>query len=333
MTVGKTSRKIAPVVIGGCVLTLTACGGDQNTLDPAGHPEHEITRLFWVMFAVSVIGFGVIVLLLFLGWWRRTKPTLPGGHGERAATRVVIGAGIALPIVLLSALFFWSDLFVMRSTAAPAKGSTPITIDVIGHQWWWEVRYEGSSAVTANEIHIPVRTRVAVVATTADVIHSFWVPQLNRKIDTVPGLANRVLLIADKPGVYRGQCAEFCGLQHAHMAVFVIAQPKAAYERWLARNARPATTAAGRGKQVFFSNACADCHQIRGTDAHGTVGPDLTHFASRLTLASGRLPNTPDNLREWLREPQHVKPGNKMPDLELPESDWRDLQAYLESLR
>jgi cytochrome c oxidase subunit 2 len=215
----------------------------------------------------------------------------------------------------------------MKSTAAPT-GRTPLTIRVIGHQWWWEVRYDGSAAVTANEIHIPVRTKVTAVVTTDDVIHSFWVPELNRKVDMVPGMANRLLLVADKPGVYRGQCAEFCGLQHAHMSVEVVAEPKAAFNAWLARNARPAA----HGNTVFAEN-CSGCHQIRGTNARADVGPDLTHFASRRTIAALTLPNTPGNLREWLRDPQHVKPGNRMPNLELSEPDWTALQRYVESLR
>src|SRR6185437_6333661 len=187
--------------------------------------------------------------------------------------------------------------------------------------------YPGTDAVTANEIHIPLHTRVDVVATTADVIHSFWVPELNKKVDMIPGLRNRVLLEADSPGVYRGQCSEFCGVQHAHMAVLVVAQPRAAFERWLAHEEQPATTA--RGAQLFARNACADCHEIRGTDAHGAVGPDLTHVASRLTLAAGVLENTPQNLSKWLRDPQHVKPGNRMPDLHLDAAAWRALEAYL----
>jgi cytochrome c oxidase subunit 2 len=334
MSLGEGKRRIGAAALAAVlVAALAGCGGNQSSLNPGGGPERSISNLFWVMFAGACIGFGFIVLLLFLGWWRRDRPTLPGGGGERAALRVVLGLGVAVPVVVLSALFFYSDLFVLRSTAAPARGSTPVTIDVIGHQWWWEVRYRGSTAVTANEIHIPTHTRVAVVATTADVIHSFWVPRLNRKVDMVPGLPNRVLLVADRPGVYRGQCAEFCGLQHAHMAVLVIAQPKAAYERWLARNARPATSSTTRGRAAFFSESCADCHQIRGTSAHGRVGPDLTHFASRTTIAAGEIPNTPDELRRWLRDPQHVKPGNKMPDVPLPDSEWQALQAYVESLR
>jgi cytochrome c oxidase subunit 2 len=317
----------ASLLVPSLVLALAGCGGNQNTLHPAGHPERAITQLFWVMFGVACVGFGIIVSLLFLGWVRRERPNLPGGHGERAATGLVIGLGVALPVTLLVALFIWSDFFVMKSTAAPTA-RTPVTIRVIGHQWWWEVRYDGSTAVTANEIHIPVRTKVTAVVTTDDVIHSFWVPELNRKVDMIPGMANRLLLVADKPGVYRGQCAEFCGLQHAHMAVEVVAEPKASFQAWLARNARPAA----RGSALFAGN-CSGCHQVRGTSARADVGPDLTHFASRRTIAAMALPNTPQNLRDWLRDPQHVKPGNRMPNLELGERDLRALQRYVESLR
>jgi cytochrome c oxidase subunit 2 len=311
------------------LLVLAAgCGGNQNTVAPASHAEHAITNLFWVMLGGSCVGFGLIVFLLFLGWFRRSSPTLPFGGGERAATRLVVGLGIALPIVLLVALFVWSDLFVINSTAAPAKGSTQLTVDVTGHQWWWEVRYPGSPLVTANEIHVPVNTRVDVVVTTADVIHSFWIPELNRKIDMIPGTRNRVLIDATRPGVYRGQCAEFCGLQHAHMSVEVIAQPRAQYEIWKAQNSRPATRA-----DAMFVSSCGACHQVRGTPARGAVGPDLTHFGSRSTIAALTLPNTLPNLREWIADPQHVKPGNAMPDLQLAPPEVDALARYLESLR
>jgi cytochrome c oxidase subunit 2 len=309
------------------VLALAGCGGNQNTLDPAGRPERSITHLFWVMFGFSCVGFGLIVTLLFLGWARRDRPNLPGGRGERTATQLVLGLGVALPVALLVALFLWSDFFVLRSTAAPRQPA-PLTIRVIGHQWWWEVRYDGSRVVTANEIHIPVRTNVTAVVTTADVIHSFWVPELNRKVDMIPGAQNRLLLNADHAGVYRGQCAEFCGLQHAHMSVEVVAEPKAAFDAWLARNARPAAQ-----DNALFTKDCSGCHQVRGTAAHAAVGPDLTHFASRRTIAASTLPNTRANLRSWLRDPQHVKPGNRMPNLELSEAQWTALQRYVESLR
>jgi cytochrome c oxidase subunit 2 len=325
-----TPRSRHALTLIGLALVLSGCGGNQNVLAPRSHPQHQISTLFWVLLVASTIGFALIVVLLFLGWLRRTRAELPGGIGETGATKLVLGLGVALPIVLLSILFVWSDLFVMRSTAAPAVGSTRLTINVIGHDWWWEVRYPGRSVVTANEIHIPTHTRVAVVGSSADVIHSFWVPQLNKKIDLIPGYTNRVLLATNDPGRYRGQCAEFCGLQHAHMAVLVVAEPPDQFEQWLADQARPAHAAP---PAAFARRGCDDCHTIRGTDAHGDVGPDLTHIGSRLTLAANTIPNTPEYLDRWTRDPQHFKPGNKMPNLHLRESDWRALDAYLRRLR
>jgi cytochrome c oxidase subunit 2 len=182
-----------------------------------------------------------------------------------------------------------------------------------------------------------VRTRVNVIAVTGDVIHSFWVPQLNRKVDMIPGRRNRVLLYADKPGRYRGQCAEFCGFQHAHMAMYVDAQAPQAYRRWLRQQSagvrRPTTPQQKAGQKAFFSDQCASCHALRGTSANGQVGPDLTHVGSRSTLASLVLPNDPAAMSRWLRNPQQVKPGTLMPDLGLSDRDIRSLTAYLESLK
>ena len=324
------STRYRLLALAGLALLLAGCGGNENTLAPESHAESSITQLFWIVFGFCAFGFGVVCVLLFLGWWRRNLPSLPGGGGEQAATRIVIGAGVALPIVLLVALFVYADLFTMKATGAPPKGSEQLTIDVTGHQFWWEVHYRGTTAVTANEIHVPVNTRVAIVTHTADVIHSFWIPQLNRKMDMIPGQENRVLIDARKPGTYAGHCSEFCGLQHAHMVVLVIAQPRAQFERWLARNAQPA---AGSPPAAFARGGCGDCHQVRGTEAHGRVGPDLTHFAGRTSIGAVRLPNDPAHLDEWLRDPQGVKPGNKMPNLQLPERDWRALERYLEGLR
>jgi cytochrome c oxidase subunit 2 len=178
-----------------------ALGGNQNVLDPASGPAHAIVRLWWVMLGGAAVGFGSIVLLLVLGWTRRNRPGLPGGStSERTETGLVVLLGVVVPLVVLLALFVYADVFVMRSTAAPRPGSTALTIDVVGHQWFWEVRYPGTVAVTANEIHIPVGTRVNLVGTTADVIHSVWLPELNRKVDLIPGRENRILLEADRVG-------------------------------------------------------------------------------------------------------------------------------------
>jgi len=242
-----------------------------------------------------------------------------------------------MPIVILTLLFVWADVFVIDSTAAPKTGSTRLTVQVIGHQWWWEARYPGSGVVTANEIHIPAGERVLVVATTEDIIHSFWVPELNRKIDMIPGQRNEVLLDAEHPGVYRGQCAEFCGLQHANMSFLVYADAPEAFRAWLAVQHRPAvapsTALARRGRDVFLSEPCVDCHQIRGTSAGGQVGPDLTHVAGRHTLAANTIPNAGPDLARWIRDPQHVKPGNRMPAVRLPPDELRAIVAYLQSLR
>jgi cytochrome c oxidase subunit 2 len=309
----------------------------QNVLHPHSPAEHSISVLWWVMLGGAWIGLTLVAVLLILGWVRRRRESLPFGGGERAATRLVIGLGIAMPIVVLTGLFLWSDIFVIRSTAAPRRSSTSLTVNVTGHQWFWELRYPGQDAVTANELHIPVRTRVDVVGTTADVIHSLWVPELNRKTDLIPGRTNRMLLYADRAGTYPGQCAEFCGLQHAHMELLVVAESRAQFDQWLHGEARPARPPSGadaqRGSQLFLTEGCADCHQIRGTPARGQVGPDLTHLATRKTLASATIPNDPADLTAWLRDPQKIKPGNKMPQLPLSERDIAALVAYLEGLR
>jgi cytochrome c oxidase subunit II len=240
-------------------------------------------------------------------------------------------------VAALVTLFAVANVNVIRDTDAPQAATTRLTVEVIGRQWFWEVRYPGTAAVTANEIHIPARTRVNLVAETADVIHSFWVPELNRKIDMVPGKRNRILLYAEHPGRFRGQCAEFCGLQHANMSLYVFADPPARFRAWLAGLQQRAPAAAGaearRGQQVFMTHACADCHTIAGTPARGGVGPDLSHIASRTTLAALTLPNRPDQLANWIRDPQHYKPGNKMPGIRLSPAELRAVVAYLETLR
>jgi cytochrome c oxidase subunit 2 len=285
----------------------------------------------------GIVFFGAVALLV-IGWARRDRPGLPlFGEREGLTTGLVLLFGMVIPVIILVALFAVADLWLVKRTGAPAEGSTAMTIRVIGHQWFWEVRYPGTSAVTANEIHIPAQTRVEVVATTADVIHSFWVPQLNRKIDMIPGRQNRVLLDADKPGVYRGQCAEFCGLQHAHMAMKVFAQPPRQFHAWLNAQERPAaapvTSEQQEGRRLFLQNSCAGCHTISGTSAQGVIGPDLTHVASRTTLAALTLPNDPRAMERWIHDPQSIKPGVKMPALDLSHADFKAIGAYLDHLR
>jgi len=325
------------VALAGLAALTSGCGV-QSPLDPESDPAREIADLWWWMLAVSgIVVLGALVLLLW-SWRRRTKEGFPLlGQDERASTGLVVTFGVIIPIVALIALFIVSNVIVIRHTDAPAKASTEMTIEVTAHQWFWEVRYPGTAAVTANEIHIPARTRVNVVVRTADVIHSFWVPQLNRKVDAIPGHRNRVLLYADEPGRYRGDCAEFCGAQHSHMGLYVYADEPDRFRAWLADQARPArqpTTAEERsGQSVFLSEQCASCHTIRGTPARGEIGPDLTHLKSRSTIGALTYPNREGYLGGWVLDPQHAKPGNKMPGLNLTAQDFQVLLTYLQSLR
>jgi cytochrome c oxidase subunit II len=324
------------------LLTLAGCGGSQSTLAPRSHAAGDIANLFWVMMAVAFGGLALITGLLVFAWVRRGRrgfgadPDDPH-PGERPAWFVVVGMGVVFPLVVIVALFIVSNGAIINITQAPAASSTAMTVDAIGHQWYWAFRYPGTKAVTADELHIPVRTRVNLVATTADVIHSFWVPELNRKVDTIPGRQNRILLYANRPGIYRGQCAEYCGLQHAHMGMLVFVQTKAQFRAWLRKQSVPAsaptTGLARRGERVFLDGPCSSCHTIRGTSARGFVGPDLTHLASRTTLGGVTIPNRRGYLARWIVDSQHFKPGNQMPDFHLGQAQVRALVAYLGSLR
>jgi cytochrome c oxidase subunit II len=303
----------------------TGCGSKQDSLRPASPPAHGIATLWWIMLGASTAGLAVVVGILAASWFKRATR-----GRDRPGTITVIALGIVAPILVLVALFAYSDLFLINGTSPPpASAATKglLSVRVIGHQFWWEVRYAGG-AVTANEIHIPVRTPVLVYVHSPDVIHSFWVPQLNRKIDVFPDQVNRVEVYADKVGRYRGQCAEFCGLQHAHMSFYVFAEPRPAFERWLARQRRPATQT-----DALFLSKCSSCHAIRGTTADSHVGPDLTHVGSRTSLAAVTIPNTPARMEEWLRATQRVKPGALMPDVSLTDAQARQLTRYLESLK
>ena len=322
-------------------MLLAGCGGSQNTLAPHSHASGDIANLFWVMMAVAFGGLALVTGLLVWAWVRRgtrgfgSDPDDPH-PGEKQAWVVVVGMGVVFPLIVVVALFIVANGAIIGVTEAPAASSAAMTVDAIGHQWYWEFRYPGTRAVTADELHIPVDTRVNLVATTADVIHSFWVPELNRKIDTIPGRRNRILLYANKTGAYRGQCAEFCGLQHTHMGMLVFVESKADFRTWLKQQAAPATAPttalARRGQQVFLNGACSSCHAIRGTSARGFVGPDLTHLASRTTLGGVTIPNKRSYLARWIADSQHYKPGNQMPDFHLRASQLDALVAYLGSL-
>ena len=252
----------------------------------------------------------------------------------------MVAGGIAFPAVVLTVLFVFS-LDAMGSTFPRPGERGSLTVEVTGRQWWWEIRYLDSASVplvaSANEIHIPVGRRVRILLKSDDVIHSFWVPGLQGKTDMIPGRTTVTWLEADAPGVWRGQCAEFCGMQHAKMALVVVAEPADEFAEWLARErapaAEPADSLLAAGRDAFLASGCVLCHTVRGTPARASAGPDLTHVASRRTLAAGELPNTTGNLYGWIAQPQALKPGSHMPAVEMTTGELHAIARYLGSLR
>ena len=314
------------------VLVVAGCGGRQSTLRTDSAPAGRIEHLWWVMFVGSAVVCAVVFAIVLVAVLRARGTHAPAQQDSRGARGMMLVGGALAPLIVLVALF----VLILRSlpsTAQPTPGSASLRIDVVGHEWFWEVRYPEQHVLTANEIHIPAGRTVEVHVSTADVIHSLWVPGLNRKIDTIPAHDNRVLIDARRPGVYRGQCAEFCGLQHAKMGFLVFVDTPDEFRRWLAGQERPAATTGGRGFEVFDEYGCSGCHTIRGTAAQGRLGPDLTHLASRTTLAAASIPNSRGSLAGWILDPQHVKPGNKMPGFAVNGPDLQALLDYLGSLR
>lgn len=312
---------------------LSGCTGSASLLDPKGPGARTVRDLWWLLFWISVVVLLVVVALLLYSLRKRaattdgktTDPRPVPGWGKR----FVIVSGFILPAIILVGVLGISlgDLAAIGRTD-PSR----LRIEVIGHMWWWEARYPGG-AVTANEIHIPIGEPVEFQLTSADVIHSFWVPALHPKRDMIPGRNNVVTMKADEPGRYRGQCAEFCGLQHANMIFYVVADPE--FEGWLANQQNPAVEPSDtvvRGREVFLGSSCFGCHSIRGTPADSTVGPDLTHVAARETLFAGRVDNTRENLARIITDPQTMKPGVVMPPTTLDDADLEALLDYLESL-
>ena len=313
--------------------------------DPAVALGGSQATLGWELTVVAVAVVVVISAILIVALMRRRPPAgtdhetrSGGGRGHVASGVNWIYTGLAVTAVILIASFGTTVATINASTHPPR--TPPITLDITAHQWWWEVHVSDSvpshSFTTANEIHIPVGVPILLHVQSPDVIHSFWVPELGGKIDVVPGQINESWIRADKPGIYRGACAEYCGLEHAHMAITVVAQSPSEYETWAniqrSEAAAPAAnTAAALGENVF-NQSCGGCHAIRGSGSLGRVGPDLTHVADRLTIAAGLIDNSSSALSEWIRDPQAMKPGVLMPSVGLRHDDLVDVVAYLETL-
>jgi cytochrome c oxidase subunit II len=299
------------------------------TLNPAGPFAAPLSEISWVMFAMG----GAVLLLVLLA----LALALAGGAGKQfvAGHKLVVGAGFIAPVVVLSAALVYGLTTTVRLSEPPPPGE--FTIRVTGEMWWWRVQYldDGRTTFeTANEIRIPVGRPVTIELSSADVIHSFWVPRLAAKLDMIPGRTNRLRLQADEPGAYRGQCTEFCGAAHALMAFEVVAVSQSEFDAWLVAQTAEAPLAHSRGAVVFTSAGCGACHDIAGTDANGRMGPSLTHFASRRTLGAGLLPNDRETLRRWIEDADALKPAARMPSYErLNDADLEALTDYVETLQ
>ncbi|HEY0947501.1 MAG TPA: cytochrome c oxidase subunit II [Opitutaceae bacterium] len=320
---------------GSCVAAgLTGCRGPQSALAPAGSGAADIAELFWWMAAgAGVVWIAVLALAAYAARARLAE------RQKRWAAVLIIGGGAALPTVVLTSLLIYGLSLMPRLLARAPDAS--LRIRVVGEQWWWRVHYRtanGDSIELANEIRLPVGEPVEFELESPDVIHSFWIPALGGKMDMIPGRQTRLTLEPTRTGVFRGVCAEFCGTAHTFMAFTVVVLERAEFDRWLAGQQQPAVEPAGSrsrgGRERFFANGCSACHAVRGTEAKGTVGPDLTHVGSRLTLGAALLPNDAAGFVRWLEQTDGVKPGVHMPHFRmLPREELDTLAAYLDALQ
>ncbi len=314
---------------------LAACRAEQSVLAPQGRGAADIAALAWLLFTLAGIILAGVCVALWIAFHGPGRP-----RSFLASVRAIEIGGIALPIVILSALLVYG-LSLTRTPGQASDASPALRIEVVGEQWWWRVAYigeDGTRTASANEINIPVGLDVEFVLTSADVIHSFWVPSLGGKVDMVPGRVNRLVLNATRPGIYRGQCAEYCGGAHAWMGMNIIALEAVAFDDWLRAQAdshrETETDDTQEGEAIFISSGCGACHTIRGTDATGTVGPDLTHLGTRRSVGIDTMPMTAGNIARFIVDNQHIKPGNRMPPFRIfTEEELAALSRYLVDLR
>ena len=308
----------------------------QSIIHPGGIQAARVSDLWWVMFWICTVVWCAVALGAAIAIARGRRGTTTASE-RQLGTSVAVAGGLS--IVALIALLFQS--VVTGRALDTLRSPDALRIQVTGNQWWWDVQYVTANpslrVTTANEIHIPVGRPIRFDLLSTDVIHSLWIPNLQGKIDLVPGRLNELWLQADRAGVYRGQCAEFCGLQHAKMALVVVAESGDDFERWLTGNRAsapaPVTPEQQRGKDVVERGPCAMCHNISGTLAGGRSAPDLTHIASRSTIGAGSVPNTRGYLAGWIADPQHIKPGSRMPSVGLSGEELQAVVAYLETLK
>lgn len=309
----------------------TGPGWPASIFDPAGPYAGSITTLSWLLLAMAAAVFLVVLVALWLALFgkERLQKRLGG-------TRTIWIGGIIFPVIVLSGLLVYG-LSLTRNLAQPVPANA-MRVRITGEMWWWRVAYLDAQGqpvnIDANELHIPTGQPVVLELESSDVIHSFWVPQLSGKLDMIPGRRNVMKIQADKPGVFGGQCAEYCGGPHALMGFVVIAHEPAEYQAIMAARRAPRQQVAGRGAELFRSTGCAACHRIAGTNANGIAGPDLSHIGSRSSIGAGILPNNRGTLIGWIGDSQSIKPGNRMPSYDmLSATDLNAIAAWLEQPR
>jgi len=337
----RSPKILSPAIIIALATTavsLTGCAATDpmNALQPLGEVARMEVNLFNLIFAIAVVVFVFVEGLLIYAVVRyRQRPNDGMPHQTHGHTTLEI-IWTVIPAAILIALAVPTVTTIASATAIPT-GPDVINVKVVGHQWWWEFDYPGLGVVTSDELHIPTGARVELDVESADVIHSFWVPQLGGKVQAIPNQHNHSWIEADQAGTYHGQCYQLCGSSHANMRFIVVAQSKADFDKWVQDQksvpAKPTDPEALKGYQIFTTNACVGCHTIEGTPAQAKIGPNLTHIGSHLTLAGATLQNNPNDLALWLHDPPGVKPGSIMPNLHLTNDQIQALSAYLESLK
>lgn len=365
MSLGLRRTRRALVVPSLLALSAAGCAGAPSPLDPRTAATARIAELGWILIAlavaVCVAVFTALFAALVVGHRRGRRAEAPESRAEVAAGqdgRVVVIGGMVLPSIVIAFTLAYTIYTLRevagiggpgRGTAASAHadhggarpgeqvsaGTAQLAVQVTGKQWWWQVQYPSEQVVTANEIHVPVGVPIRLTVSSDDVIHSFWIPQVAGKVDLIPGKTNTITFQVDQPGVFRGLCSEFCGIQHARMHLLLIVDAPTDFASWVARQQRappaPADPLTAQGQQLFL-RSCAECHAVQGTGAAGSAGPDLTHVASRQTLGAGMHENTRANLASWTADAQAMKPGNRMPRSDLDAAQVQAIVTYLERL-
>lgn len=326
--------------LAGVALGLAGCSGPESWLEPVGRRAVTTASIWWILFGLGLAVYVVVMILAAIAVVRARRSRTPVDEADAAespvARRMVIYGGIAVPALILLVLNLITVPMSASVSDRPGGDGDALVVEVVAEQFWWRVTYPDHGVVTANEIHIPSGEEVRVRVTSTDVIHSFWVPKLAGKVDATPGHTTEVVLESDEPGRFRGRCTEFCGLAHAQMVIHVVAQEPDDFDAWLEHQSTPQEVPTDerlvQGREVFMSSSCVYCHTVDGHNAANAIAPDLTHLASRDTIAGGILPNDRANLGGWIVDPQAHKPGNKMPGTQLAGDELQALLDYLTSL-